>query len=172
MQHSLQLLEIEHAVALSRAAEHYCLHWQGQTLAVQLQPQADGSALLQVGKHAERVFVASHGDQLFVHLGGEAYALRYQHPLERLAALSGGATEDLIRAPMPGSLVSVLVAAGDSVSKGQTMLVMESMKMETAITAPRDGVVAKLGFDKGQSFDRDALLIALEPQAVTAGGKP
>jgi biotin carboxyl carrier protein len=48
---------------------------------------------------------------------------------------------------------------------------MESMKMETAITAPRDGVIAKLGFDKGQSFERDAVLVALEPLATTAAAK-
>jgi 3-methylcrotonyl-CoA carboxylase alpha subunit len=64
---------------------------------------------------------------------------------------------------MPGSLVAVQIKPGDTVSKGQTLLVMESMKMETTIAAPRDGVVQTVHFDKGQTFDRDALLITLQP---------
>ena len=67
---------------------------------------------------------------------------------------------------MPGSLVSVTVKPGDAVSKGQTLLVMESMKMETTILSPRDGVVAAVHFDKGQTFDRDALLLTLEPEVT------
>ena len=62
---------------------------------------------------------------------------------------------------MPGSIVAVQVAVGDAVTKGQTLLVMESMKMETTIAAPRDGVIEALSYEKGQTFDRDALLVKL-----------
>src|SRR3546814_1133947 len=51
--------------------------------------------------------------------------------LDRLAAQAGGAAEDSIVAPMPGSIVTVSVTVGDTVTRGQTLLVMESMKMET-----------------------------------------
>nr|WP_283939705.1 biotin/lipoyl-containing protein [Pseudomonas sp. R3.Fl] len=64
---------------------------------------------------------------------------------------------------MPGSIVSVNVSEGEQVSKGRVLLVMESMKMETTISAPRDGVVQRIAHDKGQIFDRDAVLISLEP---------
>ncbi|MFZ2468009.1 MAG: acetyl-CoA carboxylase biotin carboxyl carrier protein subunit [Parvibaculum sedimenti] len=45
------------------------------------------------------------------------------------------------------------------------MLVMESMKMQTTIASPRDGVIAAVAYEKGQTFDRDALLLSLEPAA-------
>jgi biotin carboxyl carrier protein len=96
-----------------------------------------------------------------VHYDGEAYQLKYRHPLDRLAAAAGGSADDSIRAPMPGSIVAVQVSAGDAVTKGQTLLVMESMKMETTIIAPRDGVIETVAFEKGQTFDRDALLVTL-----------
>jgi biotin carboxyl carrier protein len=99
-----------------------------------------------------------------VHFDGEAYQLRYEHPLKRLAEAGQGSAEDKVLAPMPGSIVSVQVKAGDAVAKGQTLLVMESMKMETTIAAPRDGVIAAVAYDKGQTFDRDALLLSLEPK--------
>src|SRR3546814_17563184 len=71
-------------------------------------------------------------------------------------------------APMPGSIVTVSVTVGDTVTRGQTLLVMESMKMETTIAAPRDGVIATVNFDKGQTIDRDALLLQLAPQNAQA----
>jgi biotin carboxyl carrier protein len=82
--------------------------------------------------------------------------------LQRLAAQGQGSAEDHVRAPMPGSLVAVHVKPGQAVARGEALLVMESMKMETTIAAPRDGVVEAIHFAQGQTFDRDALLLSLE----------
>lgn len=163
MQHAFKLGDAEHNVALSRSASAYRLHVGEQVVDADLKTGADGRAWLTVGERHVEVVVAVRGDDVFVHIDGEAYQLRYQHPLDRLAAAGGGSAEDRILAPMPGSIVSVSVAAGDRVTKGQTLLVMESMKMETTIAAPRDGVIAVLSYEKGQTFDRDALLLSLEP---------
>ncbi|MGH8446476.1 MAG: biotin/lipoyl-containing protein [Solimonas sp.] len=165
MHHAFKLGETEHNVELSRGVRAYRLHLGEQTFDVALNSGADGRAWLTVGERHIEVVVATRGDDVFVHVDGEAYQLRYQHPLDRLAAQAGGSAEDSIRAPMPGSIVAVSVKAGDAVAKGQTLLVMESMKMETTIAAPRDGVIAAVSYEKGQTFDRDALLLSLEPQA-------
>ncbi len=164
MQHAFKLNDTEHNVALSRSESAYRLHFGEQIVDVDLKTSPDGRAWLTVGERHVEVVVAVRGDDVFVHIDGEAYQLRYQHPLDRLAAQAGGAASDRILAPMPGSIVSVAVKAGDSVTKGQTLLVMESMKMETTIAAPRDGMIAAVSYDKGQTFDRDALLISLEAQ--------
>jgi biotin carboxyl carrier protein len=68
-----------------------------------------------------------------------------------------------LRAPMPGSLVVIHARPGQKVAKGEALLVMESMKMETTLSAPRDGVVAAVHLATGQTFDRDAVLLTLEP---------
>ena len=161
MQHAFKLGDAEHNTALSRSAEAYRLHLGEQVIAIDLKTGADGRAWLTVGDRHVEVVIATRGDDVFVHVDGEAYQLRYQHPLDRLAAQSGGSAEDHIRAPMPGSIVAVQVKAGDAVSKGQLLLVMESMKMETTIVAPRDGVIEAVSYEKGQTFDRDALLLSL-----------
>ena len=163
MQHAFKLGEAEHNTALSRSASAYRLHFGEAVLDVDLATAADGRAWLTVGERHLEVVIATRGDDVFVHLDGEAYQLRYRHPLDRLAAAAGGSAEDHIRAPMPGSIVSVSVKPGDAVTKGQTLLVMESMKMETTIASPRDGVVAVVTYEKAQTFDRDALLLSLEP---------
>lgn len=161
MQHAFKLGEAEHNLALSRGADSYRLHSADGVVAIDLKTTADGKTWLTVGERHMPVVIATRGDDVFVHLDGEAYQLRYQHPLDRLAAQAGGAAEDSVRAPMPGSIVAVSVKAGDAVTKGQTLLVMESMKMETTIAASRDGVVEAISYDKGQTFDRDAVLLSL-----------
>lgn len=161
MHHAFRIGEREHNVELSRGANGYRLHLNGATVAVDLKTAPDGRKWLSVGDLHVEVVVATHGEQVFVHLEGVAYELGYQHPLVRLAATGHGAADDAVRAPMPGAIVSIAVKAGEAVSQGQTMLVMESMKMETTLTASRDGVVETVHFGIGQTFDRDALLLSL-----------
>lgn len=163
MHHAFKLGETEYNLELSRSADAYRLHVGNQVLPIDLKVGADGHTWLTLGDRHVEVVIATRGDDVFVHLDGESYQLRYQHPLDRLAAQAGGSAEDAIRAPMPGSLVTIQVKAGDVVTKGQTLLVMESMKMETTISSPRDGVVQAVHFEKAQTFDRDALLLNLEP---------
>jgi acetyl/propionyl-CoA carboxylase alpha subunit len=164
MHHAFKIGDTEFNVELSRAKNDYRLHAGDRVIPVDLKAGADGHAWLTVNGETVEVQIATRGDDVFVHVDGAAHQLTYEHPLERLAHQAHGGAEDMIRAPMPGNLVSVGVKAGDAVSKGQVLLVMESMKMETTIHAPRDGVVAMVHFDKGQTFDRDALLLTLEPQ--------
>ena len=155
MHHAFKLNDAEYNVELSRGRHGYTLHFDGKPIAIGELP----------------ALVATRGDEVFVHLDGEAYQLSYEHPLERLAHQAQGAAEDAIRAPMPGSLVVVHAKAGDKVVKGQALLVMESMKMETTLAAARDGVVAAVHFAPGQTFDRDALLLSLEvPPAPEGSG--
>lgn len=162
MHHAFKLGDAEHNVELSRGPGAYCLHFGDTRIAIDLKISPDGSSRLTIGERHVEIVIASRGDDVFVHLDGEAHALRYRHPLERLAEHAGGGANDLIRAPMPGSIVSVDVKPGDAVAKGQTLLVMESMKMETSLLAPRDGAVATVHYEKGQTFERDALLLELK----------
>ena len=65
-------------------------------------------------------------------------------------------------APMPGRVVSVGVAVGDAVTKGQTLVVLEAMKMEQSLTAPADGVIAEVRCAAGDLVDAGMALIVLE----------
>jgi biotin carboxyl carrier protein len=57
------------------------------------------------------------------------------------------------------------VAAGEEVALGQPLVVIESMKMQSELVATRDGVVARLHLEVGDTFDRGAALVSLEPLA-------
>jgi 3-methylcrotonyl-CoA carboxylase alpha subunit len=79
------------------------------------------------------------------------------------ATAGESASDGSIRSPMPGKIVSVSVKVGDTVTKGQPLLVLEAMKMEHALTAPFDGVVAELNATAGGQVSEGVVLAKLEP---------
>jgi propionyl-CoA carboxylase alpha chain/3-methylcrotonyl-CoA carboxylase alpha subunit len=90
--------------------------------------------------------------------GGEAFVFR-DHPPAADAEAGGG--DGAIRAPMPGKVTGLSVKAGDKVAKGETLLVLEAMKMEHALTAPFDGTVETLSAELGAQVSEGAVLVKL-----------
>lgn len=142
----------------------YRLLYDGGACAVALTPAAtgDGAALLHIEGQSVSVVLAVAGDQVWVHIDGAAHAVILHDPVRFLGAGDDAAASGTIRAPMPGTVIAVAAEPGAQVQAGDTLMVIESMKLETAIKAPRDGVVATVTFAAGQSFDRDAVLVTLE----------
>lgn len=85
------------------------------------------------------------------------------------AGSASAADESELTAPMPAKIVRVNVAAGDMVSDGQALVVLESMKMELTVTAPRAGRVRRVGADviPGAIVAAGTLLVELEPSSTT-----
>ena len=162
MHHAFKIGEEEHELWLSRGRDGYVLHIGDRLVPVAFKREDNGACFITTGDSTTPVVVAVRGDDVHVHIDGAAYTLSYLHPMVRLAAAGHHAAADIIRAPMPGSLIAVNVKEGAKVSRGDPLLVMESMKMETTIAAPREGVVQAVHVAAGQTFDRDALLITLE----------
>ena len=76
-------------------------------------------------------------------------------------ASSGTAGSVAIKAPMPGNILKVNCKVGDTVSKGDVLVVLEAMKMENDICAPDNGVVASVEVSQGNSVETDAVLVTL-----------
>lgn len=117
----------------------------------------DGRALDDVD-----ILPGAHGDgQLRVFEGGDVQEFEFGYQGGGAhAAVSDGS----ILSPMPGKIVSVAVEAGQSVVKGQTLLTLEAMKMEHALAAPFDGVVAELSAVAGGQVSEGVVLARLDPQ--------
>jgi biotin carboxyl carrier protein len=76
-------------------------------------------------------------------------------------AFGDAAGEVIIRAPMPGLIVRVAVTEGQTVSKGETVIILESMKMENELKAPRDGKIHHINVGEGDSVEQNKALVTL-----------
>jgi 3-methylcrotonyl-CoA carboxylase alpha subunit len=81
------------------------------------------------------------------------------------AGAAGAAADGAILSPMPGRIIAVEVAAGETVTKGQKLLTLEAMKMEHSLVAPFDGTVAELAAETGGQVSEGAVLARIERAA-------
>lgn len=82
-------------------------------------------------------------------------------PAAKPAAPAGAAGSVVVKAPMPGTVVNVVVSAGQAVKAGDDLVFIEAMKMETPVKAPQDGTVATVDVAKGESVDSGKVLVTL-----------
>ncbi|MFT6398038.1 MAG: acetyl-CoA carboxylase biotin carboxylase subunit [Bradymonadia bacterium] len=106
----------------------------------------------------ERYFVVRNAGRVTVHtLQSEVVFTEHpRFPEPGLEEVEGGCL-----APMPGKIIAVAVSVGDTVTAGQTLVVLEAMKMEHSLTAPEDGVIAEVRVCVGEQVDADEVLVVL-----------
>ncbi|OGO77016.1 MAG: acetyl-CoA carboxylase biotin carboxyl carrier protein subunit [Clostridiales bacterium GWB2_37_7] len=78
------------------------------------------------------------------------------------AAPTAESVQGAVKAPMPGTILAVNVSQGTAVKKGDTLLILEAMKMENEIAAPKDGVIAQITAVKGASVATGDVLVVLQ----------
>lgn len=144
----------------------FALLRDGTELPVQLEASGDGAFTLRVGSRAIPLFLARNGAETFIHMDGETFTVGWEDALTRLAHAAAGGQADVAIAPMPGTVISVAVEPGQQVARGAALMVIESMKLQTTISAGRDGVVQTVHFAADQTFDRGAVLITLEAEGA------
>lgn len=83
-------------------------------------------------------------------------------PAAPAAAAPAAGEGEPIKCPMPGTILDIKVSAGQSVKKGDVMLILEAMKMENEISAPNDGVVTSVAVTKGAGVESGDVLLTLK----------
>lgn len=136
-------------------AGHYSLLVGNQTFEVYLRALAN-----------EDDDTSASGAQSFeVTIAGRPYVVKLEDERTRaLAGLAGAAHEHgdvTVRAPMPGLVSNIMVAPGDMVTRGQTVVVLEAMKMENDLASPRAGVVRMVNVAKGQAVGQNDKLVVI-----------
>ncbi len=122
---------------------------------------ASGILGLRIDAVAHRFRVLDRGHGLTVHDGQRRLRLQPVAVYLHEQATAGGNTDQVL-APMPGRVVLVKAAPGDVVESGQELMVIEAMKMELSLKAPRDGTIAELRSAAGDFVEADAVLVTLE----------
>jgi len=103
--------------------------------------------------------ISDAGD-LVMFEAGQAYRVQIAR---HKGSSAGGSSDGSILAPMPGKILTVSAAAGDRVSRGQTLIVLEAMKMEHGLKAPYDGIVTELKARVGNQVVEGLVLAIVAP---------
>lgn len=118
-----------------------------------------GALVLRSGPNSFRARVVRQKDRIYVWLSGRTF--EFQIPSADEAGSHGAEKSPEVRAPMPGTLIKLLVTEGDAVEEGQVVAVLEAMKMEHQLRAPLAGTVQKISGAVGSIIDADAVIVAL-----------
>jgi len=106
------------------------------------------------------VWWARDDDAIYVRFDGRTHTLSYRDAIS--ASQQAGVSDNVIKADMPGIVVKTNCNVGDSVKLGDVLIVIESMKMQISIVAPRDGVIKEVNIAVNATFEKNAELISLE----------
>jgi len=129
---------------------------------------APGELIVRDGDRVARVYAVSAGGTVWVFHDGITYEVAEQRP----ARVRSGAPGESLTAPMPATVVHVKVNAGDTVTRGDILIVLEAMKMELPVRAPSDGRVTAIHCQPGQLVQPDTILIEFAPPEPRAGTEP
>lgn len=127
----------------------------------------DGAQNIVVDGHPLSFVRAATNDAVEVRLDGQTLTAR---PVDAVAdAIATGSGANAVKAPMPGTVVTVHRRAGAIVRRGEAIITIESMKLQMALAAPRDGTIEELAVEVGDGFEKDAVLARLAPLAAVEG---
>ncbi len=170
MKRTLILGKEQHEVELVRRDGALSFIWNGEPQPADILEVEPGCYSVILGGHSVdvRLDAAKHPDPdvraFRASLYDGAYEFALQDPMKAMLAAAGGASAGggLLASPMPGKIVKVLVKAGETVAEGQTLLVMEAMKMQNELKSPSAGTVAKLHVEEGATVETGAKLIEVK----------
>jgi biotin carboxyl carrier protein len=162
MKYATTIGERTYIVEINREGE---VTIDGNTFPVDLQAIDEVTYSLLMSNRSYEALVDTAGDELAVLLGGRLYTAQVLDERARRLSRPGGSSvpsgEVTLKSPMPGLIVAVSVAEGQAVKKGQTVIVLESMKMENELKAPRDGTVSSIKVKVRQSVEQHQPLVVI-----------
>jgi acetyl/propionyl-CoA carboxylase alpha subunit len=148
-------------IRLERRGDGYRALVDGRPYDLEIMDSQPGELSLRFEGQVINLYWAVDDASRWVSLHGCTYLL--EKPAQRRSRATGDpAAENLVRAPMPAQVRNIEVSIDDLVEKGDTLMVLEAMKMEIRIRAPRSGRVARLPVAAGQTVNRDEALVEIQ----------
>lgn len=119
---------------------------------------------LNIDGQVVRAFAVRQKDRVFVHFSGKSWTFKDITQEENTGSgAAGGLEERQIVAPMPGTVIKVMVKEGDVVSPNQPLVIVEAMKMENEVRSPAEAIVGKILVQAGQQVGFGETMIELIP---------
>lgn len=143
----------------------------GQTYHCLFERTEDGISLMHVDDKCYHLEIVNfHQNEYEILMNGVTYSFSVETPFsyERKKILQSKSTESTLiklKSPMSGKILEVMVKPGDTVKKGDTLIVLESMKMQNAILASTKAIIKKVMIKEGDNTSKDDLLIEMEKES-------
>lgn len=160
IRHEFAIADKTFEILLSYQSNNYQVKIGETEHSVSLQSTGNNNYNLFVDSHLHRVTVIQNDDNYWVHNLEGTHHLKWLTPLP--IPQNNVSEQGSLRAPMPGQVVSILVEAGQAVSSGDVLLIIEAMKMEHRIEAPYDGTIEQIYYNEGDTVQQDTILLALK----------
>jgi len=144
----------------------YQIEHDGKQYKIVADALTDKKFLFKIDNMSSEVDISRKGDDLEVFLEGKEMTSRVEpYYLAELRKKAGGGAGDdtsVVIAPMPGLVLQSEVKPGDSVKKGETLVIIEAMKMENIIKSPQNGIIKEVSVSAGQAVDKNDKLVEFE----------
>ena len=108
------------------------------------------------------IFYVAEKEQVFLSIEGENYTLQLERDVSSKSKSGKQQKGDSVVSPMPGLLVKIPVKVGDEVKSGETLAIVEAMKMQNELPAPRDGIIKQINGKEGEQVDALQVIVELE----------
>ncbi len=148
-------------ITIERKGEDFQATVQGEQYALELLDSRPGQLSLRLDGRPMTLYWAEQNGERWVSVDGCTYKL--ERPSRKSARghgeAGGGAS---VRAPMPAQVRAVQAAEGDTVAKGDTLLLLEAMKMEIRVKAPSAGQVRRVLVQEGQAVEKEQILVEIQ----------
>jgi biotin carboxyl carrier protein len=157
-----------HSLTIQKKNEHYQVKIGDQNIELKAVTVTPNCVMLTDEQGTQRFCIASTTEKTYVHFKGRQYVIDHSKPKEKTSF--GGDDQLLgidkgICAPMPGKILKILVQENQKVAPKQNLVIVEAMKMEHNIRAPRNGTVKMINFKEGDLVDTGQEILEIEYDA-------
>jgi pyruvate carboxylase subunit B len=161
MEYRFNHLNKDYSITIEKHGDAYMAVIDGKQYRIDEFRQYDNLLVFRLDGILHHIRYARHKETIHIAVAGEHYSF---DSAEDLKTARGAAAEksDSVSSPMPGLVVKISVKVGDRVTAGQTLAIVEAMKMQNELPAPRDGVVKKICFNEGEQVDALQTIVDLE----------
>ncbi len=162
MEYKFIHLNKTHVVKIKKSDGGYQVSIDGKDYDIAGFMNKDNIISFELHKNLNNIYYAQDKDTIYLAVGGDYYTL----VLERGNVFKGAGAQaqkgDSVKSSMPGLLVKVMVMVGDEVKEGTTLAIVEAMKMQNELRAPRDGIVKKINYKEGDQVEALKPIVELE----------
>ena len=161
MKYEIEVDGVQKIVEVDKREKEYTVTIDGETQVVSTNDLGLSMHLL-IDNHSYDIGVVDHKEHWEIGVNGERHLVNVIDPRKKSLRLASGEGEGLLVSKMPGRVVNVCVTEGQTVSKGDVIIIVEAMKMENPLKAAKDGVVQQIFVEDGALVEAKQKLILIE----------